>query len=179
MENSSLEEREIAYAARGQQVDVEVSDDHCAQRDPRPHHVTGIQLRDQRPHLVPDRMLTEVSDPSAYGVAAGVTRQAVQPQAGRIHGEEDGTETHVTPLAVVIAEGKNRIPGQDHIENQAKVEGVAVQVIQDQRKATLTGVLTVRLSDGTRRRRQPERTEVRLAVVITGEAEGQRNPCHQ
>ncbi len=85
----------------------------------------------------------------------------------------------MAPPALAVAEGEDRVAGEDDVEHQAQVEDVAVHVLEDQREAALAGVLAVRLGHRAGRRRHPERAVVGLAVVVAGEAEGQRDPGGQ
>jgi len=79
----------------------------------------------------------------------------------------------VTPLAVAIAESEDCIDGQQNVEDQTDVEEIAVRVLQNERRASLAGVLTVWLCNSTCRWRHPEAAVVRLAVVVTGHAEAE------
>ena len=81
------------------------------------------------------------------------------------------TQTDVVELLLRIVD---RVPGVDHRDDRGGVEEVAVQVLTQQREARLTGVLLVRLRDGARGRREPERAVVGLAVVVARHAEQQQ-----
>ena len=72
------------------------------------------------------------------------------------------------------AERQDRVPGQDQRDHDRGVPEPAVDVVEDQRQPGLTGVGLVRLGDGARRRAQPERAVVGLAVVVAGHPEAQR-----
>src|SRR5947208_3611034 len=79
-----LEEPPIGDRAGGDQPDVEVGEQHPAQRDPGELHVLGVQLGHLGPHPVPHRVLGEMPEPPADRVPAGVAGQAVAPPQGRV-----------------------------------------------------------------------------------------------
>ena len=59
--------------------------------------------------------------------------------------EHHRAEAHVAPLALVVAEAEHGVVGEDAVEDQAGVEEVTVDVLQDQREAGLAAVAAVRL----------------------------------
>ncbi|MFM8349983.1 MAG: hypothetical protein ACKN9D_02860, partial [Actinomycetales bacterium] len=131
-------------------------------------------LGDPGPHPVADRVRGEVLEPTAEGMSAGVAGQRVQPQQGRIGDQDQRADADMTPLALMVAERDDRIPGEDDVEDQASVEEVPVAVLEDQRESGLAGVLLVRFGNRAGRRGQPERAVVGLAVLVAGEPESQR-----
>src|SRR5512142_3371023 len=56
----SVVEPEVGDPASADRHDVEVGHRHAGQRDEGEHVVTRVQLRDECPHPVPDRVLREV-----------------------------------------------------------------------------------------------------------------------
>ena len=94
----------------------------------------------------------EVLQPPAHDVAAGVARRRVQPQKSCVCGEDQSADTHVTPLALAIAEGDQDVVRQDDIENYASDKEVAVAVLENQRGPGLSGVLLMRLTYRASRR---------------------------
>ena len=71
------------------------------------------------------------------------------------------------------------VEGQDADEEQAEVQEIAMDVLQNQRKRSLPQILLTRLADGARRRVGPERLVVRAAIVVAGDAEPARRPQNQ
>src|SRR5262249_56071184 len=75
----SLEEPRVCEDPAGHQPDVQVGEEHEAERDPGELHVPGIQPRDDRPRLVSNRALGEDLQPAASDVAPGTTRPPPHP----------------------------------------------------------------------------------------------------
>ena len=140
----------------------------------RPARVRGVECRDPAPQPVAHRVLGEVPEPASDDVPAGVAADRVDPDQRGVDQQDQRAEAHVAPLPVLVAEGDDRVEGQDHPEDHRDVPEPAVDVLQDQREPGLAGVALVRLGDGAGRRRQPERPVVGLAVVVAGQPEAQR-----
>src|SRR6266540_1126336 len=120
-----------------------------------------VEDADPAPQPEAQRRARELVDHAAAEVPAGVARQRVQPQQGRVEQQDQGAEAHAE--AVGEAERPQRVPGQDQRERQGQVEEVAVHVLQDQREAGLAAVAGARVRHGAGRRRPPERAVVGLA----------------
>ena len=157
----------------GNQADIEVSECNAEQRDPGKVLVLVVQRRNDGPRLVTNWVSREVTESTADGVAACVARGGVQPQEGCVREQDQCSNRHVTPLAVAVTEGKDCIDGQQNVEDQTDIEEIAVRVLQDERRASLAGVLAVWLCNSTCRWRHPEAAVVRLAVVVTGHTEAE------
>ena len=97
-------------------------------------------------------MLGEVLQASAHDVPTGVARRRVQPQESRVCGENQGADTHMTPLALAVAEGNQDVVGQDDVKHEARKKEVAVAILENQRGPGLSGVLIVRLAHRASRR---------------------------
>ena len=136
--------------------------------------MVGVQPRHEGPHLVADRVLREVPQPSAGDVPAGVAGQRVEPDERDVPEHEEGAEAHVAPLPVLVAERQDRVVRQDQRDQHRGVPEVAVDVLQDQREPRLARVGAVRLRDRARGRREPEGPVVGLAVVVAAHPEAQR-----
>src|SRR6266487_4592483 len=95
-------EPRIGDGAGGHQPDVEVGEQHPAQRDPGVLHVLGVQLGHLGPHPVPHRVLGEMLEPPADRVPAGVAGHRVAPQQGRVDDQHQRPQAHVPPLPGVI-----------------------------------------------------------------------------
>ncbi len=80
----------------------------------------------------------------------------------------------MAPVVVLVAERQHHVVRQDEGDEDRGVPEVAVDVLQDERETRLAGVPTVGLGHGAGGRRQPERPVVRLAVVVAGGAEAER-----
>ena len=80
----------------------------------------------------------------------------------------------MAPFLVLVAERQHRVEGEHQPDQDGGVPEVAVDVLEDQREPGLAGVGLVRLRDPARRRREPERPVVGLAVVVAGHPEAQR-----
>ena len=173
-ESVGSEEARVADGAGRDELHVEVGQSHAEQRDPGVARVVAVEPGDPGPELVADRVPGEVVQPPADRVPAGVAAQRVQPQQRRVHQQHHRAQAHVAPVAVVITETQDRVVGQDHVEDQAGVEEPAVRVLDDQGEARLAGVRLVRLGHGAPGRRQPEGPVVRLAVVVAGHPETER-----
>src|ERR671918_2785883 len=72
------------------------------------------------------------------------------------------------PQSEAVGKGKcpDPVDEEDDRERERRIEEVAVNVLEDQREARLTRIAAVRLGYGARRRREPERAVVGLAVVV-------------
>ena len=71
----------------------------------------------------------------------------------------------------------HRLPGverENDDEDEREVQGVAVDVLDDEREPALAEILLARLTDRAARRVGPERLVVGAAVVVAGEPEAQR-----
>ena len=79
-----------------------------------------------------------------------MARQRVKPKERRIEKQHNRADTHMTPGAIGIAEGNDRVVGQEHVKDQTGVEEVAVTVVQNQWKTGFTCVLCVWFRDSTR-----------------------------
>src|SRR5829696_7569292 len=167
----------VADHAGRDQPDVQVGQGHEDQADPGQEHVAGAEGRHLAPHPVADRGLGEAVEPAPAKVPAGVARQRVEGQEHGIDEQDHGPEAD--PPAVGEVEGAQRVPGQDDRERQGQVEEVAVDVLQDQGEAGLAGVAGPGVGDGAGRWRPPERPVVRLAVVVAGQPEPERERQHQ
>ena len=119
------------------------------ERNPREAHVVHIQAGHESPRLVPDRMLRKVLQAPSHRMATRVAGQRIQPQAGGVQRQDQGADAHMPPSAVGVTEGDDGVPGQDHVEDQAEVEEVAVRVLQDKRKARLTRVVAMGFGNRT------------------------------
>src|SRR5690242_4032103 len=152
----TLEESRIAERPGGEAADVKVRDHEPDQRSPGQLGVPGVHPGDQRPGSIPDRMRRKVLEPAAGYVPARVAGERIGPDQARVDEQDHAAEPHVPPLAVRVAEGVDCVPGQQQREQHRYVEEVPMNVLDDEREAGLAGIALVRLSDSTRRRRDPE-----------------------
>lgn len=120
----------------------------------------------------------EAVEPTADQVAHGVAAEGKSRQANHVDYHDEGTQADAELAAGKIAvpvgrppEGLQSVPRQQDQENQGDVHEITVQVLQDERQAIFTPVRFSGFADRTGRGIGPEGPVIRLAVVITGEAE--------
>src|SRR5581483_1153720 len=83
------------------------------------------------------------------------------------------------PKAPAEVERDERVEPEEADLHDRRVEGEAVEVVEDPREGGLAFVrAAMRLRHRARARVPEERPEVRLAVVVAGEPEGERGPRH-
>src|SRR6266540_3373600 len=107
---SALEEPQVVDGAGGNQPHVQVGEGDHHQADPGEQHVAGVEDADPAPQPEAQRRARELVDHAAAEVPAGVARQRVQPQQGRVEQQDQGAEAHAE--AVGEAERPQRVPGQ-------------------------------------------------------------------
>src|SRR5450759_1914508 len=102
--------------------------------------------------------------------------------AERVTGKEQDVGEH-EHTAETYAETSDEIEGQDRVEpekshlDHRRVKGKSVEVVEHPWKGGLASVAAVGFRHRAGPRVPEERAEVRLAVVIAGEAKCERRPC--
>src|SRR6516225_3961193 len=71
------------------------------------------------------------------------------------------------------------VVGEEAQENNCQIEKIPMNVLNDQRKRTLTAIYTSRLSDSASRRISPQRLVVAAAIVVAGHTEPTGRPQNQ
>src|SRR5713101_5222282 len=79
---------------------------------------------------------------------------------------EPDSERYRSGSGILPPEGLPHVVREDDDEHQRRIQKIAMDVLQDQRKRLLTPIALARLTDGAGRGIRPERLVVRAAVVI-------------
>src|SRR5664280_1934637 len=174
MFSSSLDmEAVVVDGPTGHQSHVQVGEGHEEEAHPCEEHVLPVEGGERLPELVADWRLGELLHPAAAQVPAGVAAEGVEPQQRGVDTQDGRADADPDPEAR-LAEGLDGVDGQDDVEDEAEVEEVPVDVLEEQREPGLSGVGAVAVGHRAGRRGQPERPVVRLAVVVAGHPEAQR-----
>src|SRR5664280_1616698 len=174
MFSSSLDmEAVVVDGPTGHQSHVQVGEGHEEEAHPCEEHVLPVEGGERLPELVADGRLGELLHPAAAQVPAGVAAEGVEPQQRGVDTQDGRADADPDPEAR-LAEGLDGVDGQDDVEDEAEVEEVPVDVLEEQREPGLSGVGAVAVGHRAGRRGQPERPVVRLAVVVAGHPEAQR-----
>src|SRR5512141_2542239 len=105
-----------------------------------------------------------------------MTAERVSAEQNHVGCEEECAQRDAEMRVASIVGEPHRLPRvmpQEDQKNQREVEEVAMNVLNDQRKRSLSPVFLPRFSHRTRRGIGPERLVVRAAVVVAGETK----PC--
>src|SRR2546425_2394671 len=159
---------QVADHAHGHQPDVEIGQAHAEQREPGIHRMALVEPRQEAPDLVAGLRLGENVHVPAADVAARVAREGVASQEDDV--DPHHQRAHADSEAVGEPERQDRVPGEHHDEEDRDVPRVAMEVLEEERKARLARV-ALDVADGARHRRQPEGAVVGLAVVVAGQPE--------
>src|SRR5579864_5341568 len=102
-------------------------------------------------------------------MAQRVARGGIRREQNYVH--QHDYRTHADAETLGKAEGDDCVVPKKAKKYSDDVKEIAVHVLQDQRKGRLAAIATVfAFADSAGRRMHHERTIIRLAIVITGEA---------
>src|SRR6476660_602209 len=106
-----------------------------------------------------------------------MTTKSVATEQNNVHCEHNRAHSNSKPI------GKpQRLPNvdrQNDEEKKCQIQKVAVHVLHDERKRTLTPVALARLTHRARRRIRPESFVIRAAIIIARHAKSCRRPENQ
>src|SRR5579863_2067567 len=144
--------------------------------DPGPLHVLPVQRRRAVVAGFADRTLGNLIQTSANQVTKGMASESVETQQNRIGDQYQRTDADTEGLAAgaVPPEGLPAVVSQDDDEGDREIQEVAMDVLENQREATLAPIGFARLANRACGWVCPEGLVISAAVVIAGEAEQAR-----
>ena len=117
-------------------------------------------------------MLRELIHVATTQVTACMARNRVHPQERCIQAQDQGAHAKTYALAR-HSESHYSICGKHYVQQHSQKEKVPVDILDNQRKSGLAGVFLVAICHSASLGRVPERTVVRLPVVIARDPESQ------
>src|SRR2546428_7084547 len=162
----------IVEDAHREKADVEVGEGDDDEARPGPARVPRVQPVGERPEPEAQRLSVEAVEIAAEEIAHRVAGERVAGEEQDVREHDERPETDAEPSAEV--EREDRVPPQEREDDRGEVQEVAVEVLDDEGEARLAGVAAAHVGDGARRGRPEERAVVAAAVVITGDAERDR-----
>src|SRR5215471_12861092 len=103
-----------------------------------------------------------------------VATEGVTSEQNNVGQQHERTDTDAE--AISEPTGLPDIEKQNDNKNQRQVQEVAVNILEDERKGTLTEVLLARFTDGTGGRVGPKSLVVSATIVIASDAESAGGP---
>src|SRR5438552_3250898 len=174
--------RRVGDGPDRQEPDEQVRHRHRDQARPGPAHVVDVQPGRSLPHRVAKQCATaarEAIDLAADEVPHRMARQ-------RITGEQRDVDHHdhpdePDPPALPLAEREEGVLPQEEERDEGEVQEIPVDVLEGEREGSLERVAPVdgRLANGTTGRIREIRPVIRLAVVVAGGSEAERDPQDQ
>ena len=151
------------------EADVDVRKSHPEQTRPGPLLVSCVQAAHAIVELVPHRVFRDAVERASDQVAERVAAEYISAEKHNVHHQDEASDADAE--AVGETEGHDCVVDQKGPHQVGEPQKVAMEILQDQRKASFAEIGLARLADGARRRIGPERFVVRAAVVVTGEPE--------
>ena len=169
MEFRHLQDSPVVPDPHRAEADVDIRKSHPKQTSPRPLLMPCIQAAHAVVELMPYRVFRDLIERAADQVAEGVAAEYIPAEKHNVHHQDDAPDPD--PEAVRKAEAHDRVVNQKGPNQVGEPQEVAMEILQDQRKASFAEITLARLADRTRRRIGPERLVIGAAVVVAGEPE--------
>src|SRR5438477_1690178 len=103
----------------------------------------------------------------------GMTGEKIQRQQDDVEQQNQGPESN--PNSVGKEKSFDRVMPKEDEEDNRQVHEIAMDILQDEGKPRLAGVVALSLRHGATWRIEKERTVIRFAVVVAGRAEPKRS----
>src|SRR5690242_5971485 len=108
-------------------------------------------------------------------MSPGMARKGINRQQDHVYEHDQRADAHVDTVRKF--EGDDCVVPETHNEEDSYVEEISVDVLQDERKLALAGIMFAPLAYRARWRIEEVRTIVGLAVVVAGKPEAEW-PAH-
>src|ERR1700721_4623760 len=107
-------------------------------------------------------------------MSKSVAAEYIATQKHYVYNQDEAADTN--PEAVGEMKGHDCVINQEGPHQVREAQEIAMKILQDQGKASLTEIRLARLADRTGWGISPDRLEIRAAIVVTGESKEAGNP---
>ncbi len=159
------------------EADINVGEANPEEACPRPLLMRSVQAAYAIVEFVPHGMLRDAIEGASDEVPEGVASEDVSSEKDDVHYQNQAS--YADAEAIWKAEGHDCVVNEEKPDNIGEPQKIAMEILQDEREASLAEIAFAWFTHSTRRRISPERLIVRAAVVITRQAKEAWNPEHK